>query len=135
LLSENPNGEVIMELRQLKTFLTVSQLLSFNRAAGSLNYAQSTVSAQIKALEDELAVPLFDRLGKRVVLTEAGDLLARYARKMLDMEAATISTELKRLVRNKPIVDLWIGSVRCHGFIKGIEVLFFVAASPVHGGA
>jgi len=80
-----------MELRQLKTFLTVSQLLSFNRAAGSLNYAQSTVSAQIKALEDELAVPLFDRLGKRVVLTEAGELLVRYARKILDIEAATIS--------------------------------------------
>ncbi len=80
-----------MELRQLKTFLTVSQLLSFNRAAGSLNYAQSTVSAQIKALEDELAVPLFDRLGKKVVLTEAGEILSRYARKMLDMEAATIS--------------------------------------------
>ncbi len=80
-----------MELRQLKTFLTVSQLLSFNRAAGSLNYAQSTVSAQIKALEDELDVPLFDRLGKRVVLTESGELLVRYARKILDMEAATIS--------------------------------------------
>jgi len=80
-----------MELRQLKTFLAVSRLLSFNRAAETLHYAQSTVSAQIKALEDELGVPLFDRLGKRVVLTEAGDLMVRYAGKILDLEAATIS--------------------------------------------
>jgi DNA-binding transcriptional LysR family regulator len=91
LLSEIPNDEVIMELRQLKTFLAVSQVLSFNRAAGSLHYAQSTVSAQIKALEDELDVPLFDRLGKRVVLTEAGERLVRYAGKILDLEAAAIS--------------------------------------------
>ena len=41
-----------MELRQLKTFLTVAQLLNFNRAGEVLNYAQSTVSAQIKALEE-----------------------------------------------------------------------------------
>ncbi len=80
-----------MELRQLKTFLTVSQLLSFNRAAETLHYAQSTVSAQIKSLEDELGVSLFDRLGKKVILTEAGELLIQYARKMRDIEAATIS--------------------------------------------
>ncbi len=78
-------------MRQLKTFLTVSQLLSFNRAAETLHYAQSTVSAQIKSLEDELGVLLFDRLGKKIILTEAGELLIQYARKMRDIEAATIS--------------------------------------------
>ncbi len=67
-----------MELRQLKTFQTVAQMLSFNRAAEILNYAQSTVSAQIKALEEEFGKPLFDRLGKRIVLTEAGRILLRY---------------------------------------------------------
>lgn len=80
-----------MELRQLKTFLTVGKLLSFNRAADTLNYAQSTVSVQIRALEDEFGVPLFDRLGKQVVLTEAGQALMQYARKMLDIEQETIS--------------------------------------------
>ncbi len=78
-----------MELRQLKTFQTVATLLSFNRAAEVLNYAQSTVSAQIRALEDDLGVMLFDRLGKRTVLTEAGELLSHYAQKMLDIEAET----------------------------------------------
>ena len=80
-----------MELRQLKTFRTVATLLSFHRAADALNYAQSTISAQIKALEEELGVKLFDRLGKRVVLTHAGELLSLYAQKMLDIEAETLS--------------------------------------------
>ncbi len=78
-----------MELRQLKTFQVVGRLLSFNRAAEHLNYAQSTVSAQIKLLEEEFAVPLFDRLGKKVVLTGAGDLLMQYAEKLLTMEDET----------------------------------------------
>jgi DNA-binding transcriptional LysR family regulator len=80
-----------MELRQLKTFRTVATLLSFHRAADALNYAQSTISAQIRGLEDELGVKLFDRLGKRVALTHAGELLSLYAQKMLDIEAETLS--------------------------------------------
>lgn len=80
-----------MELRQLKTFKVVGKLLSFNRAADTLNYAQSTVSAQIKSLEEEFGVPLFDRLGKKVLLTEAGKVLMRYAQKMIDMEEETLT--------------------------------------------
>lgn len=80
-----------MELRQLKTFQKVGKLLNFNRAAEALNYAQSTVSVQIRSLEEEFGVPLFDRLGKRVILTEAGQALMRYAQKMLDIEEETLS--------------------------------------------
>jgi DNA-binding transcriptional LysR family regulator len=94
-----------MELRQLKTFRTVATLLSFNRAADVLNYAQSTISAQIRALEDDLGVRLFDRLGKRIVLTEAGELMSQYAQKMLDIEAATLS-DVKG--RNQPQGSLTI---------------------------
>lgn len=75
-----------MELRQLKTFRVVATLNSFYQAANALEYAQSTVSQHIKALEDELGVPLFDRLGKRIALTEAGEVLLQYAQKMLDIE-------------------------------------------------
>jgi DNA-binding transcriptional LysR family regulator len=84
------NGKA-MELRQLKTFLMVGKFLSFNRAAEILNYAQSTVSVQIRSLEEEFGVPLFNRLGKHVVLTEAGQVLLRYAQKMLDIEKETLS--------------------------------------------
>ena len=80
-----------MELRQLRTFQTVARLMNFNRAADALNYAQSTVSAQIKLLEEELGVSLFDRLGKRIVITEAGQKLMRYAQKMIDIEQETLT--------------------------------------------
>ncbi len=80
-----------MEIRQLKSFQTVANLLSFNKAADRLNYAQSSISAQIQALEEELAVQLFDRLGRRVQLTEAGAQLLEYANKILDLVAESHS--------------------------------------------
>jgi len=78
-----------LEIRQLKTFQTVATLLSFTRASRQLHYAQSSVSAQIQTLEEELGVKLFDRLGKRVLLTEAGERLRQYAQKILDLEEET----------------------------------------------
>jgi DNA-binding transcriptional LysR family regulator len=72
-----------MELRQLTTFRMVATTLSFTRTAAALNYVQSSVTAQIQALEEELGVRLFDRLGKRVVLTDAGERLLTYAEKIL----------------------------------------------------
>ena len=72
-----------MELRQLQTFREVARTLSFTRTANTLNYAQSSVSAQIQALEEELNVTLFDRLGRRIVLTDAGQRLIPYVDKIL----------------------------------------------------
>lgn len=70
---------IIMEFRQLRTFRVVSQLLSFTRAAEQLHMAQSSVSAQIRGLEEEFGVMLFDRIGRRVFLTDAGTKLYDYA--------------------------------------------------------
>lgn len=80
-----------MELRNLSTFLTVAKTLSFTRAAEELNYAQSSVTAQIQVLERELGSPLFERLGKRVVLTESGRRLQCYAEKMVSLEREALS--------------------------------------------
>jgi len=80
-----------MEIRQLRTFRTVAQLLSFNRAAEQLHYAQSSISAQIQVLEEELGVKLFDRLGRGIMLTEAGARLLQYAEKILDLADETRS--------------------------------------------
>jgi len=74
-----------MELRQLTTFRTVATLLNFSRAAEELNYVQSSVTTQIQALEEELGVQLFDRLGKRVAVTDAGRRLLPYAEKILSL--------------------------------------------------
>jgi DNA-binding transcriptional LysR family regulator len=74
-----------MEFRQIKTFRAVADNLSFTKAAVQLFMAQSSVSAQIKTLEEELEIKLFDRIGRSVLLTDAGIKLYDYARRMEDM--------------------------------------------------
>ncbi|MCM3118514.1 LysR family transcriptional regulator [Neobacillus sp. MER 74] len=72
-----------MELKQLMIFQTAAQELNFTRTAEILCFAQSSITAQIKSLEDELGVPLFERLGKRVILSQAGHRFKLYADKIL----------------------------------------------------
>ncbi|WP_416983444.1 LysR family transcriptional regulator [Streptomyces sp. T028] len=72
-----------MELRHLRTFRTVARTLNFTRAAAELNYAQSSVTEQIQALENELAAKLFDRTNRKLSLTPAGERLVEYADQML----------------------------------------------------
>lgn len=61
-----------MELRHLRYFLAVAETLNFTQAAQKVHVTQSTLSHQIKQLEDELGQSLFERVGRRVVLTETG---------------------------------------------------------------
>lgn len=72
-----------MELRQLKYFKEACELQNFSEAARVLHISQSTLSQQIKQLEDELDVLLFDRIGKRVIPTEAGKAFLPFARKSI----------------------------------------------------
>jgi len=72
-----------MEVRQLQTFCVLAEELNFTRTAERVFTVQSNVTSQIKALEGELGVPLFDRLAKKVVLTEAGRRFRPYAEKAL----------------------------------------------------
>jgi DNA-binding transcriptional LysR family regulator len=64
--------------------LTAARELSFTKAEHVLNYSQSSVSAHIQALEEEFRVPLFERLGKNVVLTDAGRRMKLSAEKMIE---------------------------------------------------
>lgn len=72
-----------MDTKQLRTFITVSKLLNFRAAAEELNYSQSTVSDHIHSLEQDLNIKLFDRIGKKVFLTDCGQKLIPSAQKML----------------------------------------------------
>ncbi|MDG9718930.1 LysR family transcriptional regulator [Streptomyces sp. DH24] len=74
-----------MELRLLVTFEKVAGVLSFTQAAAELKYAQSSVTSQVRSLESSLGVELFDRLGSRIRLTEAGERLLPYARRMIEL--------------------------------------------------
>lgn len=86
-----------METKQLITFKTAAENLNFTQTAQVLNFAQSTVTAQIKALEKEIETPLFERLGKRLYLTESGRQFKIYADKMLALteEAKMVTSGLE----------------------------------------
>ncbi|ROR32843.1 LysR family transcriptional regulator [Inmirania thermothiophila] len=78
-----------MEIAELETFREVARCGSFTAAAQRLHLSQPAVSKRIQALERELGGPLFDRMGRRVVLTEAGRaLLARAERILAEVEEA-----------------------------------------------
>jgi len=76
-----------VDLRQLLTFRTVVDKGSFSQAAEELEVSQPAVSFQIRALEERLGHRLLDRSGRRVRLTEAGEVVYRYARRMIGLEA------------------------------------------------
>ena len=68
-----------MEFREISTFLQVAQYQSFSKAARHLGYSQAAVTIQIKQLEQELGVHLFDRIGKQISLTHQGQVFYQYA--------------------------------------------------------
>lgn len=74
-----------MDLRSLNTFIQVAEMNSFTRAGASLGYSQPTVSFQIKQLEKELGVQLFERVGHTVSLTDAGRQALTYAQQICRM--------------------------------------------------
>jgi len=80
-----------MELRNLITFLKIVETGSFSKAAEQLRYSQSTVTVQIQQLEDELHVQLFDRIGKKVFVTEKGRELELHAQKMIELSQKILS--------------------------------------------
>jgi LysR family transcriptional regulator, cyn operon transcriptional activator len=72
-----------MNLRQLRAFATIVDVGGFARAASRLHLSQPALSRQIHALESDLGVPLFDRIGRRVQLTPQGEDLLRRSRRLL----------------------------------------------------
>jgi len=92
-----------MEFRQLNYFIKAAEMLHFTAAAEASFVTQSTLSQQVKQLEDELGMLLFDRVGKQVRLTEAGNVFLVHARQIiLDIKKAKQAIfELNNLVNGE----------------------------------
>jgi DNA-binding transcriptional LysR family regulator len=74
-----------LELRNIVTFLCVAEKGSFTRAAEELGYVQSTISMQIQQLEEEIGASLFERIGKRVIITPNGHKFMEYANQIVEI--------------------------------------------------
>lgn len=97
-----------MDYDQLASFLEVAKLQSFSRAAEKLYRTQPAISAQVRLIEQECGEKLFDRSGKRVLLTPAGEILFRYAQRLIELQKKALQAiaELNQTPRGK----LYIGA-------------------------
>ncbi|GFZ31299.1 LysR family transcriptional regulator [Clostridium zeae] len=109
-----------MDLKQLNSFITICKLQSFTQAADSLGYAQSTITTQIKLLESELGVKLFERIGKNITLTHQGKKLLPYAKQMLKL-----SSEIKNVLTSEDVPSgvLTIGAAESLCVLRLPEIL------------
>lgn len=85
-----------MDIQELKIFLKVAQLKNFTQASKELGYSQSNVSVRVQQLEQEIGGPLFNRIGRSVSLTQYGEALVPYARKMIEL-----SSEMENLLKSE----------------------------------
>ena len=81
-----------MEIRNLMSFIHVAELNSFTKAAERLGYSQSTISFQIKQLENELGCSLFDRINHSISLTDKGKELLEYAQRVTALTGEFMQT-------------------------------------------
>lgn len=90
-----------MELRQIQSFITITQVMSFSKAAELLGYSQSALTVQIRQLEKELDVRLFDRMGKKISLTAQGRQFYEHAGRVLqEVNRARFSVKKEEELHN-----------------------------------
>jgi DNA-binding transcriptional LysR family regulator len=139
-----------MTLEQLRIFVAVAEREHVTKAAGDLNLTQSAVSAAVSALENRYATKLFDRVGRRIELTEAGRTFLSEARAVLARAGAaeTVLADLAGLKRgsltlaaSQTVANYWLPALmhRYRAIHPGITVHLIIGnteavASMVHDG-
>ncbi|PGL70708.1 LysR family transcriptional regulator [Bacillus sp. AFS055030] len=131
-----------MELKQLEYFVAICEEMHFTKTADKLGIGQPTLSYQIKGLEDELGVRLFDRLGKKIALTEAGKILLEHSHQIFNTikGANEQLQELQKLDRGKLVIGAPSGELsqiallallEFHSMYPHIQIQFFVLDNVV----
>lgn len=120
-----------MKITELKSFLEIASRKSFSRAAHNLNYAHSSITAQIKSLEQSVGADLFIRDRKGVILTEAGKRFHKYARQIVDL-----SRDGSEAVKQTPEIsgNLTIGAVETISTYRLPDLLYKIqkTAPDIH---
>ncbi|MFJ5763461.1 LysR family transcriptional regulator [Neobacillus sp. NPDC093182] len=131
-----------MELRQLEYFMALCEELHFTKTAEKLRIGQPTLSYQIKALEDELGVRLFNRLGKKITIAEAGEILLKHCKIVFtNLKFATEQIEdLRKVKKGKLVIGALSGDLSLiaskvllefHSEYPHVQIQFFSIDDPV----
>lgn len=117
-----------LTLRQLTVFEAVARYLNFTRAAEELHLTQPAVSMQIKQLEDSVGLPLFEQLGKKIYLTQAGREMFGYSRSIAQLlsEAEEVMEQIKGVQRGH--LDISVASTANYFATRMLAA--FVHANP-----
>ena len=118
-----------MDLWQLNIFCKVVELKGFSKAGNAIHLSQPTISSHIKDLESHFNCQLIDRLGKKAVPTKAGELLYRYARKLIDLrdETEAAMSEFHGMIKGRLVIG---GSTIPGGYILPKCIGAFTAVYP-----
>lgn len=109
-----------MEFRNLMTFLKVVELQNFTKAAEQLGYSQSTVTVQIQQLEQELNLTLFERVGKRISVTEKGWEVFEYAKEIRNLMEKMLYGTKENHIKGK----ICIGVIESLLYSEMTEILY-----------
>ncbi len=104
-----------MELRNLITFVRIAEVKNFSKSAQLLGYSQSAVTMQIKQLEQELGKQLFERIGKQVKLTQAGERLLPYA-----LDILNTAQKAQSMVRENEQITGHLHIGTCESYVIGV---------------
>ncbi len=109
-----------MEFRNLMTFLKVVEVQNFTKAAEQLGYSQSTVTVQIQQLEQELNLTLFERVGKRISVTEKGWEVFEYAKEIRNLMKKMLYGTKENHIKGK----ICIGVIESLLYSEMTEILY-----------
>ena len=122
----------MLETKQLKIFKTIVEVGSFTRAGARLNLSQPAISQHIRALEEQVGVPVLLRVGKRARPTPAGEVLLQCAQQVLDKIEDVQRVLADQSEGRAGIVRIGSGDAACHHLLPGVLKEFMSRFPKVH---